>query len=175
MLGVKTSPFPEVKPTPTAPTQSSTTGSGVYIGVGVGVVVLMAAGLIIISGTVCLRRRSKKKKLLITSSNVAYHSTSGQLSVTNETSAEEYDYVSTHRPHPPNHGHTHSTSEGDVIISSNEAYGATLGEDVTENVAYGSAGQSDMELSGNVAYGVCHIAVRENDTAAIPSNRSGDH
>ena len=131
---------------------------------------LIAAGLILISGTVCLRRRSKK--LLVTASNVAYHSTSGQLSVTNETSAEEYEYISTHRPHPPHPDHTHSTSKGGVIISSNEAYGATLGEDVTENVAYGSAGQSDMELSGNVAYGVCHIAVRENDTAA---NRSGDH
>ena len=152
------------------PTQSSTTGSGVYISVGVGVavVVLIAAGLILISGTVCLRRRSKKTRQLITSSNVAYHSTSAQLSVTHETSTEEYDYVSNHRPHPD---HTHSTSEGGVIISINEAYGATLAEGMTENAA---AGQNDMELSGNVAYGVCHIAVRENDTVAIPSNISGD-
>ena len=131
-----------------------------------GVVVLIAAGLILISVTVCLRRMSKKKKLLITSSNVAYNSTSAQLSVTHDISAMEYDYVSTHQPHP---GHTHSTSGGGVIISSNEAYGATLGEDTTENVSYAAAGQNDMELSGNVAYGVCHIAVRENDTAAIPS------
>ena len=135
---------------------------------------LIAAGLIIISVTVCLRRRSKK--LLVTASNVAYHSTSGQLSMTHEPSTEEYDYVSTHRPHPPHPGHTHSTSEGGVIISSNDAYGATLAEDMTENVAYGSAGQSDMEQSGNVAYGVCHTAVREhrdNDTV-IPSDVSGD-
>ena len=140
---------------------------------GVGVVVLIAAGLILISVTVCLRRRSKKKKLVVTASNVAYHSTSAQLSVTHETSAVEYDYVSTHQPHPDR---THSTSGGGVIISSNEAYGATLGEDTTENVSYGAAGQNDMDLSGNVAYGVCHTAVREhrdNDTM-IPSDVSGD-
>ncbi|CAI7999086.1 hypothetical protein GBAR_LOCUS2603 [Geodia barretti] len=88
-----------------APRQQNTRGQVVYIGVGVsvGVVVLLAAGLILISGTVCLRRRSKKKKLLITSSNVAYNSTNAQLSVTNETSTEEYDYVSTHRLRPPHH------------------------------------------------------------------------
>ncbi|CAI8024212.1 Protein jagged-1, partial [Geodia barretti] len=57
---------------PTTATQSGTTGSEVYIfvGVSVGVVVLIAAGLILISVTVCLRQRSKKK-LLINTENVA--------------------------------------------------------------------------------------------------------
>ena len=104
-----------------------------YIGVGVsvGVVVLIAAGLILISGTVCLRRRSKKKKLLITSSNVAYHSTSAKLSVTHETSAVEYDYVST--ACPPHPDHTLNVSGNpvycgrleEIVVEDNEAYIAT--------------------------------------------------
>ena len=106
-----------------------------YIGVGVsvGVVVLLAAGLILISVTVCLRRRSKKKQKLITSSNVAYHSTSGQLSVTNETSAGEYDYVSTYRACPPHPDHTlnaigkpvYGGRLEEIVVEDNEAYIAT--------------------------------------------------
>ena len=104
-----------------------------YIGVGVsvGVVVLIAAGLILISGTVCLRRRSKKKKLLITSSNVAYHSTSAQLSVTHETSAVEYDYVSTACPPHPDHTLSaigkpvYGGKLEEIVVEDNEAYIAT--------------------------------------------------
>ena len=121
----------------------------ISVGVGVAVVVLIAGALILISVTVCLRQR-KKKELLITASSVAYHSASGQLSMTKDSSAEEYDYVSTHSPHPD---HTPNISGGGVVISSNEAYGVTLREDMTENVAYG-VGQNEVELGGNVAYGV---------------------
>ena len=120
-----------------------------YIGVGVsvGVVVLIAAGLILISGTVCLRRRSKKKKLLITSSNVAYHSTSAQLSATHVTSTEEYDYVSTYRLRPPHPDHTLNTS---------------VGEDMTENTAYGGR-REEVELSGNEAYGQNEVELKDNE------------
>ena len=121
----------------------------ISVSVGVAVVVLIAGSLILISVIVCLRQR-KKKELLITASNVAYHSVSGQLSMTKDTSAEEYDYVSTHSPHPD---HTPNISGGGVVISSNEAYGVTLREDTTENVAYG-VGQNEVELGDNVAYGV---------------------
>ena len=51
---------------------------GVGVAVGVVVVVLIAGALILICVTVCLRQRKKKKELLNTS-NVAYHSASGQL------------------------------------------------------------------------------------------------
>ena len=121
----------------------------VYIGVGVsvGVVVLIAAGLILISVTVCLRRRSKKKKLVVTSSNVAYNATSAQLSVTNETSTEEYDYVSTHQLRPPHPDHTHKTSGG---------------EDMTENTAYVGR-REEVELSGNDAYGQNEVELRDNE------------
>ena len=122
----------------------------ISVAVAVAVVVLIAGSLILISVAVCLRQRKKKKELLITASNVAYHSASGQLSMTKETSAEEYDYVSTHSPHPD---HAPNISGGGVVISSNEAYGVTLREDMTENVAYG-VGQNEVELGGNAAYGV---------------------
>ena len=88
------------------------------MGVGVGVVVLLAAGLIIISGTVCLRRRSKKPL--------------------NTTGRHTYQL-----PRPPRPDHTPNTSRGGVVISSNAAYGLTMGEGLTQNEAY-------VEQSGNV-------------------------
>ena len=128
--------------TTAAPTSSKTISknigslSGGVLGVGVvmdvAVMVLIAKALILISVTVRLRQR--KKKLLIPASNVAYHSASGQLSMTKETSAEEYDYVSIHSPHPQHQwrrcGHL------------NVASGMTLIEDMTENVVYG-VGQNE--------------------------------
>ena len=155
------------------------------VAMGVAVVVLIAGALILISVTVCLRQRKKKKKeLLITASNVAYHSASGQLSMTKETSAEEYDYVSTHSPHPD---HTPNISGGGVVISSNEAYGVTLREDMTENVAYGvgqnevelggnvacGVGQNEVELGGNVAYGVGQNEVEVKDNEAYTTTATG--
>ena len=121
--------------------------SGSVFGVGVAIVVLIAGALILICMTVCLRQRKKKKELLNTS-NVAYHSASGQLSTTKETSANEYDYVSIHTPHPD---HTPNISGGGVVISSNEAYGVTLKEDMAENVAYG-VGLNEVEVKDNEAY-----------------------
>ena len=120
---------------------------GVGVAVGVAVVALIAGALILICVTVCLRQRKKKKELLNTS-NVAYHSASGQLSMTKETSANEHDYVSIQSPHPD---HTSSISGGGVVTSSNEAYGVTLREDMTENVAYG-VGQIEVEVKDNEAY-----------------------
>ena len=123
--------------------------SGVYgvgVAVGVAVVVLIAGALILTSVTVCLRQR--KKKELQNTSTVAYHSASGQLSMTKETSANEYDYVSIHSPHPD---HTPNISGRGVVISSNEAYGVTLREDMTENVAYG-VGQNEVEVEDIEAY-----------------------
>ena len=154
----------------------------ISVGVGVAVVVLIAGAVILISVTVCLRHR-KKKELLITASNVAYHSASGQLSMIKDTSAEEYDYVSTHSPHPD---HTPNISGG-VVISTNEAYGVTLREDMTENVAYGvgqnevklggnvayGVGQNEMELGGNVAYGVGQKEVEMKDNEAYTTTATG--
>ena len=120
---------------------------GVGVAVGVAVVALIAGALILICVTVCLRQRKKKKELLNTST-VAYHSASGQLSTAQETSANEYDYVSIHSPHPD---HTPNISGRGVVISSNEAYGVTLREDMTENVAYG-VGQNEVEVKDNEAY-----------------------
>ena len=139
----------------------------ISVGVGVAVVVLIAGVLILISVTVCLRL--KKKELLITARNVAYHSASGQLSMTKDTSAEEYDYVSTHSPHPD---HTPNISGGGVVISSNEAYGVTLREDMTENVAYG-VGQNEVELGGNVVYGVGQNEVEMKDNEAYTTTATG--
>ena len=141
----------------------------VGVAVGVAVVVLIAGALILISVTVCLRQRKKKKELLITASSAAYHSASGQLSMTKDTSAEEYDYVSTHSPHPD---HTPNISGGGVVISSNEAYGVTLREDMTENVAYG-VGQNEVELGGNVAYGVGQNEVEMKDNEAYTTAATG--
>ena len=157
---------------------------GVGMAVGVAVVVLIVGALILISVTACLRQRKKKKELLITASNVAYHSASGQLSMTKDTSAEEYDYVSTHSPHPD---HTPNISGGGVVISSNEAYGVTLREDMTENVAYGvgqnkvelgsnvayGVGQNEVELGGNVAYGVGQNEVEVKDNEAYTATATG--
>ena len=75
-------------------------------------------------------KSNTSSKQLVTSSNVAYHSTSGQ---TNETSAEEYDYVSTRRACPPHPDHTLNVigkpvSGGrleEIVVEDNEAYVAT--------------------------------------------------
>ena len=132
----------------TGSTKNTGSLSGGVIGVGVAVVVLIVGALILISVTVCLRQRKKKKELLITASNVVYHSASGQLSMTKDTSANEYEYVSIHSPHSD---HTPNISGGGVVISSNKAYGVTLREDMTENVAYG-VGQNEVEVKDNEAY-----------------------
>ncbi|CAI8024638.1 hypothetical protein GBAR_LOCUS14308 [Geodia barretti] len=109
----------------TAATESGTTGSEVYIfvGVSVGVVVLLAAGLIIISVTVCLRQRSKKKLLINTENvargmglelkdNVAYTSTATGGGTKDD--AGNYDYVSRDEV---------TATSSDLSMSANQAYG----------------------------------------------------
>ena len=93
----------------------------ISVGVAVSVVVLIAAALILISAIVCMRRR-KKKLVITTSINVAYHSSSSQLSNTcNNTSAEQCGYdISTHGPYPD---HTRS-----IVTSHNVAYGVCLSD-----------------------------------------------
>ena len=110
------------------------------------VIVLIAAVLIIITVAVCLRQR---RKLLITS-NVAYLA-NGQLSMSKDTTVEVYDNVPSYEPRPPQPDHAHKTSDGGVTSYTNETDGAVLGEDMTENVAYG-VGQNELELSANIAY-----------------------
>ena len=59
-----------------------------------------------------------------------------------------------------------------MVISSNEAYGVTLREDMTENVAYG-VGQNEVELGGNVAYGVGQNEVEVKDNEAYTTTATG--
>ena len=113
---------------------------GVSVGVAAIIVVVIIATTAL-SVTVLLRRRSKKR-LSNTTDSVAYNSASGQLSMTKSgTLAEKSEYVSTHQSHIP------TISSGGVV---NEDNRATLGENMTQNVAYGYVGRNEVEC--NVAY-----------------------
>ena len=99
--------------------------------------------IIIISVTVCVRRRKRKRA---SAENIALCPIGSQLKPTNENSPEEYDYVSTHQPHPlqPRPMTDTDSARRDVLTTSNQAYGITQGGDgVTENVAYG-VGRNDF-------------------------------
>ncbi|CAI8055763.1 hypothetical protein GBAR_LOCUS30408 [Geodia barretti] len=124
--GVPSSALTIATPTKsTAATESGTTGSEVYIFVGVSglVVVLIAASLIIISVTVCLRQRSKKK-LLINTENVAYGMglelkdnvayTSTATGGGTKDDEGNYDYVSRDEV---------TATSSDLSMSANQAYG----------------------------------------------------
>ena len=91
------------------------------------VVVLIAAVLILISVTVCLRLRSQKKKLLITTENVAYGTSSvnmelkDNIAYTSTATGEEtkdddgkYDYVSRSDV---------TATPSNVPVAVNQAYG----------------------------------------------------
>ena len=91
------------------------------------VVVLIAAVLILISVTVCLRQRSQKKKLLITTENVAYGTSSvnmelkDNIAYTSTATGEEtkdddgkYDYVSRNDV---------TVTTSNVPVAVNQAYG----------------------------------------------------
>ena len=172
--GVKTV---EVKP---KPTQSSTQGNGLYISVGVSglVVLLIAVALVLISVTVCLRQR--KKRILITSSNVAYTTTSGGLSMNKWTPAQEHtsenvaygaavaqnelelsaNLAYTGRLEVKNSkAYTATSTGGGVRVVDEEKYDYITGNDVivtttTANEAYGMSG--DVSVSPNQAYGLLH-------------------
>ena len=124
--------------------RSSGTTFSIVVGVSVPLVVLtITAFIIIISVTVCVRRRKRKRAA---AENIALCPIGSQLKPTNENSPEEYDYVSTHQPHPLQPRLTTDTDPArrDVLTTSNQAYGVTQGGDgVTENVAYG-VGQNDF-------------------------------
>ena len=161
-----------VKPTPT---QSSTQGNGLYISVGVGglVVLLIAVALVLISVTVCLRQRYKR--ILITSSNVAYTTTSGGLSMNKWTPAQEHTSENVAYGAAVAHNELELSANlaytGRLEVKNNEAYTATgggvrvveydyiTGNDVivtttTANEAYGMSG--DVSVSPNQAYGLLH-------------------
>ena len=126
---------------PAIPTERSS--ETIAVGVSALVVLTIIAFIIIISVTVCLRRRKRKRAA---AENIALCSIGSQLKPTNENSPEEYDYVSTHQPHPLQPRLTTDTDPArrDVLTTSNQAYGVTQGGDgVTENVAYG-VGQNDF-------------------------------
>ena len=134
-----------VPSSPAIPTErSSGTTFSIVVGVSVPLVVLtITAFIIIISVTVCVRRRKRKRAA---AENIALCSIGSQLKPTNENSPEEYDYVSTHQPHPLQPRLTTDTDSArrDVLTTSNQAYGITQGGDgVTENVAYG-VGQNEF-------------------------------
>ena len=166
-----------VKPTPT---QSSTQGNGLYISVGVSglVVLLIAVSLVLISVTVCLRQR--KKRILITSSNVAYTTTSGGLSMNKWTPAQEHtsenvaygaavaqnelelsaNLAYTGRLEVKNNeAYTATSTGGGARVVDEEKYDYITGNDVivtttTANEAYGMSG--DVSVSPNQAYGLLH-------------------
>ena len=143
LTGTKSS---DVMPSsPAIPTEwSSGTTFSIVVGVSVPLVVLtITVFIIIISVTVCVRRRKRKRAA---AENIALCSIGSQLKPTNENSPEEYDYVSTHQPHPLQPRLTTDTDSArrDVLTTSNQAYGVTQGGDgVTENVAYG-VGQNEF-------------------------------
>ena len=119
---------------PAIPTERSS--ETIAVGVSALVVLTIIAFIIIISVTVCLRRRKRKRAA---AENIALCSIGSQLKPTNENSLEEYDYVSTHQPHP-----LQPRLTTDVLTTSNQAYGVTQGGyGVTENVAYG-VGQNEF-------------------------------
>ena len=119
---------------PAIPTERSS--ETIAVGVSALVVLTIIAFIIIISVTVCLRRRKRKRAA---AENIALCSIGSQLKPTNENSPEEYDYVSTHQPHP-----LQPRLTTDVLTTSNQAYGVTQGGyGVTENVAYG-VGQNEF-------------------------------
>ena len=129
---------------PAIPTErSSGTTFSIVVGVSVPLVVLtITAFIIIISVTVCVRRRKRKRAA---AENIVLCSIGSQLKPTNENSPEEYDYVFTHQPHPLQPRPTTDTDPArrDVLTTSNQAYGVTQGDSVTENVAYG-VGQNEF-------------------------------
>ena len=153
-----------VPSSPAIPTErSSGTTFSIVVGVSVPLVVLtITAFIIIISVTVCVRRRKRKRAA---AENIALCSIGSQLKPTNENSPEEYDYVSTHQPHPLQPRPTTDTDPArrDVLTTSNQAYGVTQGGDgVTENVAYG-VGQNDFTCDTGADEGEKYDYVTRND------------
>ena len=143
---------------PAIPTERSS--ETIAVGVSVPLVVLtIIAFIIIISVTVCLRRRKRKRAA---AENIALCSIGSQLKPTNENFPEEYNYVSTHQPHP-----LQPRLTTDVLTTSNQAYGVTQGGyGVTENVAYG-VGQNeftcDTEADAGEEEGEKYDYVTRND------------
>ena len=152
------------------PGQLDTREQVIYITVGVvGLVVLISGALILISVTACLRQWSKRAKLLITTSNVAYHVNSGQLSETKETSAFEYDYVCTHTQQPDNSSGVGEASLGEDTMTENVSYGGRQDRvELSDNVAYGER----LDTSDNVAYGPNEMNL--NDNEAYNATATGD-
>ena len=149
---------------PAIPTeQSSGTTFSIVVGVSVPLVVLtFTAFIIIISVTVCVRRRKRERAA---AENIALCSIGSQLKPTNENSPEEYDYISTHQPHPLQPRPTTDTDPArrDVLTTSNQAYGVTQGGDsVTENVAYG-VGQNEFTRDTAGEEGEKYDYVTRND------------
>ena len=140
---------------------------GVSLGVSVTFVTLIAATVIVISVTLCVRRRRKRKKEFISTVNVAYSPHSGQTTMTTKSSDTytSYSYGGTADDVTysyPTVTSTHSLPQSIDLIA-NAAYVSVPKEgdetsescnpagDLTQNAAYG-VHQDEVELSANVSY-----------------------
>ena len=159
--------------TPAVPTQSTDDGAilSLYVSVGVSgaVIALIAAAVIVISVTVCLRKRNNKHV------NVTiYQSASGQVVMkTNEAYAET-------RASDSDDMYAYATQPTTAILTSNAAYNVRTSTDAvptssaariptSTNDACGvTCRETDIAISTNEAYGITHKAA-SHDGADIPA------
>ena len=162
--------------TSAVPTQSTDDGAilSLYVSVGVSgaVIALIAAAVIVISVTVCLRKRNNKHV------NVTiYQSSSGQVVMkTNEAYAET-------RASDSDDMYAYATQPTTAILTSNAAYNVRTSTDAVPtssaariptytNDAYGvTCRETDIAISTNEAYGITRKAeeAASHDGADIPA------
>ena len=162
--------------TPAVPTQS-TDDVSLYVSVGVSgaVIALIAAAVIVISVTVCLRKRNSK-----VTNDVIYQSSSGQVVMkTNEayveTRASDSNYT--------DDVYAYATQPTTAVLTSNAAYNVHTSTDAvptssaariptSTNDAYGvTCRETDIAISTNEAYGITRKAkeAASHDGADIPA------
>ena len=139
--------------TPAVPTQSADDGAilSLYVSVGVSgaVIALIAAAVIVISVTVCLRKRNNKHVIV-----TIYQSSSGQVVMkTNEAYAET-------RPSDSNYTddvYAYATPPTTAILTSNVAYNVHNSTDVVYDLPTSSGNretESNIPTTTNEAYDV---------------------
>ena len=170
---------PDIGATTSAvPTQSTDDGAilSLYVSVGVSgaVIALIAAAVIVISVTVCLRKRNNKH---VNVTIILYQFTSGQVVMkTNEAYAET-------RPSDSDDMYAYATQPTTAILTSNAAYNVHTSTDAvptssaariptSTNDAYGvTCRETDIAISTNEAYGITRKAkeAASHDGEDIPA------
>ena len=134
--------------TPAVPSQSADDGAilSLYVSVGVSgaVIALIAAAVIVISVTVCLRKRNNKHV-----NATIYQSSSGQVVMkTNEAYAET-------RASDSDDMYAYATQPTTAILTSNAAYNVHTSADVVYDLPTSSGnGEIDIPTTTNEAYDV---------------------